>query len=75
MLVEPLASDDDGGGLTWVKMPWAAVEEQLAAGPESRSIGDIEGETSVTCSRRVTGCKHIEALGDVSTGVVDVEPL
>ena len=48
VLVEPLASDDDVGGHTWVKMPRAAVGEQLAARPESRSIGDAEGETSVT---------------------------
>ena len=59
MLVDPLASDDDDGGHTWVKIPRAAVGEQLATGPESRSINDTEGETSVTCSRRVTGGKRL----------------
>ena len=57
-----------------MKIPRAAVEKQLAAGPESRTIGDSESETSLTCSRRVTGGKHIEALGDVDITAVDVEP-
>ena len=56
-------------------MPRAAVEEPLAAGPESCSIGDSESETSVTRSRRVTGGTRMEALGDVDIGAVDVEPL
>ena len=55
VFVEPLASNDGDGGRTWVMMPWAAVEEQLAARPEFCSINDSESETSVTCSRRVTG--------------------
>ena len=59
----------------WVKMPRGAVDEQLAAGPESRSIGDSESETSVACCRRVTGGERIEALRDVDNGTVDVEPL
>ena len=53
----------------------AAVEEQLAARPESCSIDDSEKETSMTRSRRVTGGKRMEALGDVDIGAVDVEPL
>ena len=57
-----------------MKMPRAAVGEQLAAGPKSRSINNTEGETSVTCSRRVTGGKRTEALGDVDIRAVDVEP-
>ena len=75
MLVEPLSSDDGDEGHIWVKMPWAAVEEQLAARLESRSIRDSESETSVTRSRCVTGGKHMEAFGDVDIGAVDVEPL
>ena len=59
----------------WVKMPRAAVEEQLAAGPESCNIGDSESETSVTSFRRVTGGTRMEALGDMDIGAVDVEPL
>ena len=58
-----------------MKIPRAAVEEQLAAGPESCSIGGSESETSVTHSRRVTGGTRMEALGDVDIGAVDVEPL
>ena len=54
-------------------MPRAAVGEQLAAGPEYRSIDDSESETSVTCSRRVTGGKRVETLGDVDIRAVDVE--
>ena len=75
VFVEPISSDDGDGGHMWVKMPRAAVEEQLAARPKSRSIGDSESETSVTRSRRVTGGKRMEAPGDVNTGAVDVEPL
>ena len=75
MFVEPLASDDGDGGRIWVKMPWAAVEEQLAARPEFRSINDSESETSVTCSRRVASDKRMEALGDVDIGAVTVELL
>ena len=74
MFVEPIASDD-GEGHIWLKMSQATVEEQLAAGPESRSIGDSESEISVTYSRRVTGGKRIEALGDVNIWLVEVEPL
>ena len=40
LFVEPLSSDDGDEGHIWVKMPWAAVEEQPAARPESCSIGD-----------------------------------
>ena len=75
VFVEPLSSDDGDEEHIWVKMPRAAVEEQLAAGPESCSIGDSESETSVTRSRRVTGGTRMEALGDVDIGAVDVEPL
>ena len=75
MFVEPLSSDDGDEEHIWVKMPRAAVEEQLAAGPESCSIGDSESETSVTRSRRVTGGMRMEALGDVDIGAVDVEPV
>ena len=64
------------GGHIWMKIPRAAVEEQLVAGPEFRSIDDSENETSGTCSGRVvTGWKRIEALGIVDIGTVDVEPL
>ena len=59
VFVEPLASDDSDRGYIWVKMPRAAVEEQVAARPESRIFGDSEGETAVTCSRRVTGGKRL----------------
>ena len=72
VFVEPLSSDDGDEEHIWVKMPRAAVEEQLAAGPESCSIGDSESETSVTRSRRVTGGTRMEALGDVDIGAVDV---
>ena len=75
VFVEPLSSDDGDDEHVWVKMPRAAVEEQLAAGPESCSIGGSESETSVTHSRRVTGGTRMEALGDVDIGAVDVEPL
>ena len=75
MFVEPLSWDDGDEEHIWVKMPRAAVEEQLAAGPESCSISDSESETSVTRSRRVTGGTRMEALGDVYIGVVDAEPL
>ena len=74
VFVVTLASDDDDGRHIWVKIPRAAVEKQLAAGPESLSIGDCESETYVTCSRSVTGGKRIEALGDVDIRAVDVEP-
>ena len=56
-------------------MPRAAVEEQLAARPRSCSIGDSESETSMTSSRRVTGGKRMEALGDVDIRAVGFEPL
>ena len=75
VFVEPLSSDDGDDEHVWVKIPRAAVEEQLAAGPESCSIDDSESETSVTRSRRVTGGTRMEALGDVDIGAVDVEPL
>ena len=75
VFVEPLSSDDGDEEHIWVKMPRAAVEEQLAAGPESCSVGDSESETSVTRSRRVTGGTRMEALGNVDIGAVDVEPL
>ena len=75
VFVEPLSSDDGDHEHVWVKIPRAAVEEQLAAGPESCSIGGSESETSVTHSRRVTGGTRMEALGDVDIGAVDVEPL
>ena len=75
VFMEPLSSDDGDEGHIWVKMPRAAVEEQLAARPESCSIDDSEKETSMTRSRRVTGGKRMEALGDVDIGAVDVEPL
>ena len=75
VFVGPLASDDGDGGRIWVKMSWAAVEEQLAARPEFHSINDSESETCVTCSRRVTGDKRMEALGDVDIGAVTVELL
>ena len=39
MFVEPLSPDDGDDEHVWVKIPRAAVEEQLAAGPESCSIG------------------------------------
>ena len=74
VFMEPLSSDDGHEGHIWVKMPRAAVEEQLAARPGSCSIGDSESETSVIRSRRVTGGTRMEALGDVDIGVVDVEP-
>ena len=74
MFVEPLSSDDGDERHVWVKIPRAAVEEQLAARPESFSIGDSESETSGTRSRRVTGTR-MEALGDVDIGAIDVEPL
>ena len=74
MFVEPLSSDDGGEEHIWVKMPRAAVEAQLAARPESSSIGGSESETSVTRSRRVTGGKCMEVLDDVDIGAVDVEP-
>ena len=75
VFVEPLSSDDGDEGHIWVKMPRAAVEEQLAAGPESSNIGDSESETFVTRSRCVTGGTRMEVLGDVDIGTVDVEPL
>ena len=50
VFVEPLSSDDGEDEHVWVKIPRAAVEEQLAAGPESCSIGGSESETSVTHS-------------------------
>ena len=74
VFVEPLSSDDEEEHI-WVKMTRAAVEEQLAAGPESYSIGDSESETSMFRYRRVSGGTHMEALGDVDIGAVDVEPL
>ena len=74
VFVEPLSSDDGDDEHVWVKIPPAAVEEQLAAGPESCSIGGSENETSVTHSRRVTGGTRMEALGDVDIEAVDVEP-
>ena len=58
-----------------MKIPRPAVEEKLAARTESRSIGYSESETSVTCSRRVTGGKRMEALGGVDIGAVGVKPL
>ena len=73
--VEPLSSDDGDEEHIWVKTPRAAIEEQLAARPESCRIGDSESEASVTRSRRVTGGTRMEALGDVDIGTVDVEPL
>ena len=75
MFVEPPSSNDGDDEHVWVKIPRAAVEEQLAAGPESCSIGGSESKTSVTHSRRVTGGTRMEALGDVDIGAVDVEPL
>ena len=75
VFVEPLSSDDGDDGHVWMKIPRAAVEEQLAAGPESCSIGGSESETSVTHSRRVTGGTRMEALGDGDIGAVDIEPL
>ena len=54
-------------------MPRAAVEEQPATRPESRSIDNSGSETSVTRSRRITGGKRMEALGDADIGAVDVE--
>ena len=57
------------------EMPRAAVAEQLAARPVSSRIGDSDCETSMTRSRRVTGGKRMEALGDVDIRAVDVEPL
>ena len=62
VFVEPLSSDYGDKEHIWVKMPLAAVEEQLSAGHESCSIGDSESETSVTRSRRVTGGTRMEAL-------------
>ena len=73
--MEPLSSDDGDEGHVWAKIPRAAVEEHLAARPESCSIGVSESDTSVTRSRRVTGDTRMEALGDVDIGAVDVEPL
>ena len=75
VFVEPLSSDDGDEEHIWLKMPRAAVEEQPATRPESRSIGDFESETSVTRCRCVTGGKRMKALGDVNIGAVDVEPL
>ena len=75
MFVEPLSSGVSDGVHIWVKMPRAAVEEQLGTIPESSSIGDSESETYVTRSRRVTGGKRMEALGDMDSGAVEVEPL
>ena len=75
VFVEPLSSDDVDDEHVWVKIPRAAVEEHLAAGPESCSIDGSESETSVTRFRRVTGGTRMEALGDVDIGAVDVEPL
>ena len=75
MFVEPLSSDDGVDRHIWVKLPRPAVEEQLAARPESSSSCDSESETSVTRSRRVTGGKRMEALDNVDIGTVDVEPL
>ena len=75
VFVDPLSSDDGDDEHVWVKIPRAAVEEQLTAGPESCSIGGSESETSVTHSRSVTGGTRMEALGDVDIGAVDVEPL
>ena len=74
VFVEPLSSDDGDDEHVWVKIPRAVVEEQLAAGPESCSIGGSESTTTVTHSRRVTGGTRMEALGDVDIGAVDVEP-
>ena len=75
VFVEPLLSDDGDDEHVWVKIRRAAVEEQLAAGPESCSIGGSESETYGTHSRRVTGGTRMEALGNVDIGAVDVEPL
>ena len=74
MFVDPLASNNDDGGHIWVKMPRAAVEEQLFARPESCSVSDSGSEASVTHSRRVTGGKRIETLGDMGIWATDVEP-
>ena len=73
VFVEPLSSDDGDEEHIWLKMPRAAVEEQPATRPESRSIGDSGSETYVARSRRISGGKRMEALGDVVIGAVDVE--
>ena len=75
VFVGSLASDDGDGGHISGKIPRAAVEEQLAARPEFRNISCSESETSVTCSRRVTGGKRMETLGDMDIGSVTVELL
>ena len=75
VFAELRSSDDDEEEHIWVKMPRAAIEEQLAAGPESCGIDGSESETSVTRSRCVTGGTRMEALGDVDIGAVDAEPL
>ena len=74
VLMEPLASDDDHWGHI-EDAAGCAVEEQPAAGPESRNVDCSENETFVTCSRRVTDGKRINVLGDVDIGAVKVEPL
>ena len=75
MFVDLLASNDDDGGHICVKMPRAAVEEQLFDRPESCSVSDSESEASVTHSRRVTGGKRVETHGDMDLWAMDVEPL
>ena len=51
VLVEPLASDNGDRGHVWLNMPRAAVDEQLAARPESRSI-DVD-PLQFHCSSKV----------------------
>ena len=75
VFVEPLASDNDDEEHIWVKMPRAAVEEQLTAEPESRTISYCESETYMAGPRRLTVGKRIETFGDMDIGAVDVESL
>ena len=60
------------GGINGYKIPRAGDDKKPAAGLKYRSIRDSESETYVACSRRVTGGKRIEALGDVGNGAVDI---
>ena len=56
-------------GSKWVKMPRAAVEEQIAAHSSCVVIPVTirQSESSVPCSQRVIGGKRVKALGEVDT--------
>lgn len=73
MFVEFLLSDHNDGDHILVKIPRAAVEEQLASRSEFHSLGDIENETSVTFLRCFTRGRCMEAFSDIKIETVAVE--